>query len=86
MPVRLSTYHVPDTGIRFTPGDIVRLDQALGEISLIEDPAGEYEVMGCRPATEFRQDPPLLRVDLRRIDRSQFSGSAADPWSPLPRS
>jgi len=86
MPVRLSTYHVPDTGIRFTPGDIVRLDQALGEISLIEDPAGEYEVMGCRPATEFRENPPLLRVDLRRVDRRQFSESAAAPRPPFPRS
>ena len=86
MPVRLSTYHVPDTGIRFEPGDIVRLDQAPGHASLIKDPAGEYEVMSSRPATEFREDPPLLRVDLRRIDPSQFSGSAAAPWSPFPRS
>jgi len=86
MPVRLSTHHVPDTGIRFTPGDLVRLDPSPGHVSLIKDPDGDYEVMGCRPATEFREDPPLLRVDLRRIDRSQFSGSAAAPWSPFPRS
>jgi len=86
MSVRLSTHHVPDTGSRFKPGDIVRLDQAPGGVLLIEDPAGEYEVMGCRPATEFRENPPLLRVDLRRIDRRQFSESAAAPWSPFPRS
>jgi len=85
MPVRLSTHHVPDAGIRFSAGDVVRVDQSSGRVALIKDPDGEYEVVGCRPATEFREDPPLPRVDLRRIDRGQPSPSAAAPWSSSPR-
>ena len=85
MPVRLSTYHVPDAGIRFSACGVVRVDQSSGQALLIKDPDGEYEVMGCRPATEFREDPPLLRVDLRRIDRGQPSPPAAAPWPPSPR-
>lgn len=74
MPVRLSTHHVPDAGIRFSAGDVVRVDQSSGRVALIKDPDGEYEVVGCRPATEFR-----------RIDRGQPSPSAAAPWSSSPR-
>jgi len=69
MPARLSTHHVPDEGIRFTPGETVSVIHAAGSVQILKDPAGDYEVMGCRPATEYAGDTPLLRVDLRRIDR-----------------
>ena len=43
--------------------------RAAGRVQIVKDPDGDYEVVGCRPATEFRKAPPLLRGDLRRIDR-----------------
>ncbi len=82
MPARLSTHHIPDEGIRFTPGETVHVDQSSSQVLIIQDPAGAYEVLGCRPATEYAGSTPLLRVDLRRIDRSQVPRVAADPWSP----
>ncbi len=66
MPARFSTHHIPDEGVRFAPGETVKVIQAPGQTRILQDPNGEYEVTGCRPATEFRAGTPLLRVDLRR--------------------
>jgi hypothetical protein len=66
MPARFSTHHIPDEGVRFAPGEAVKVIHATGQVRILRDPNGDYEVMGCRPATEFREGPPLLRVDLKR--------------------
>jgi len=69
MPAKPSTHHIPDEGVRFAPGAPGSVIHAAGAVQVLKDPAGDYEVMGCRPATEYAGDTPLLRVDLRRIDR-----------------
>jgi hypothetical protein len=52
------TYHIPDDGTRFAPGEVVRVDHSSGQVQLITDPAGDYEVMACRQATEYGDGPP----------------------------
>ena len=81
MPPKFSTHYVPDLGTRFTPGETVHVDQSSGQVIIIKDPAGDYEVTSCRPATEFNEDPPLLRVDLKRIDRDPWPPSPPSPWT-----
>jgi hypothetical protein len=81
MPARFSTYYLPDDGINFTPGGRVRVDQSSDHVSIIKDPDGDYEIMGHRPATEFREDPPLVRVDLKRVERVSLPWSEPGAWS-----
>jgi len=71
---RFSTYHVPDEGVWYTPGEIVRIDESLRRIEIVKDPTGEYEVYSCRHATEYAGSR-LLRVGLRK-------GSAAERADP----
>jgi hypothetical protein len=63
---KFSTHHVPNEGIWFTPGEIVRLDESGRQVLIVKDPLGEYEVHSCRHATEYTGTPALLRVGLRR--------------------
>jgi hypothetical protein len=63
---RFPTHLIPDDGTRYAPGEIVRVDQSSGRIQIVKDPAGPYEVVHCRQATEYAGDIPLLRVDLRK--------------------
>ena len=79
---RFPTHHIPDDGTRYVLGETVRVDHSSGRIQLVKDLNGEYEVMSCRPATEYGDDPPLLRVDLKRIDRSTVPPSEPTPWGP----
>jgi hypothetical protein len=84
---RFPTHHVPDDGVRYAPGDIVRVDQSSssGRIALIEDPEGDYVVMNCRQATEYTGAPPLLRVDLRKRGTAPTPAPAAPtPWPTRP--
>jgi len=62
---RFSTHHVPDEGIWYTPGEIVRLDESRRQTLIVKDPAGDYEVYSCRHATEYAGSH-LLRVGLRK--------------------
>src|SRR5258708_7808593 len=66
---RFPTHHIPDDGTRYVPGEIIHIDHSSGQVQLIKDPEGDYEVMSCRQATEYGDDPPLLRVDLRKRRR-----------------
>lgn len=77
---RFSTHHVPDIGIWFTPGDLVRLEESRSGIEIVKDPQGEYEVHSCRQATEYQGTPALLRVGLRRGASSD--GAAQPPPGP----
>jgi hypothetical protein len=81
MAAKFSTHHIPDDGVRFAPGDVVRLVHTAGRVQVVKDPDGEYEVMGCRPATEYA-DSALLRVDLKKPDRHPSAGDAPHPWAP----
>lgn len=63
---KFSTHHVPDRGVRYEPGETVRLHESRSGVEIIKDPNGEYEVHSCRPATEYTGSPPLLRVGLRK--------------------
>jgi hypothetical protein len=85
MAIKFSTHHIPDKGVRFAPGDIVHLDRSSPQVQIIPDPHGDHEVMGCRPATEFKGDNPLLRVDLKRIDRDAAPVVEPTPWAPRSR-
>ena len=76
---RFPTYHVPDDGTRYAPGEHVSVDQSSGRVRIIKDTEGAYEVMGCRSATEYGDTPPLLRIDLRKREVPQSDGIA--PWS-----
>ena len=77
---RFPTHHIHDDGTRYTPGEIVRVDHSSGQVQIIKDPEGDYEVMNCRRATEYGDEPPLLRVDLRK--REAPPAAAPDPWAP----
>jgi hypothetical protein len=46
---------------------------------IVVDPEGRYEVMNCRPATEYAGDVPLLRVDLKK--RVTAPPVESDPWA-----
>jgi len=85
MAGKFSTHHIPDQGIRFAPGETVHVDRALAQVQIVKDPDGDYEVVGCRPATEFRDGTPLLRVDLKRIERTRIPPVEPHPWTPRPR-
>jgi hypothetical protein len=63
---RFPTHHIPDDGTRYAPGEVVRVNHSSGQIQIVKDPQGSYEVMSCRLATEYGSDPPLLRVGLRK--------------------
>ena len=76
------THHIPDDRTRYAPGEAVRVDQSSGQVRLIADPEGDYEVVGCRPASEYGDGPPLLRVDLRRRRRDTPPDETPDPWAP----
>ena len=77
---RYPTHLIPDDGTRYAPGETVRIDQSSGRIQIIMDPAGTYEVLNCRPATEYAGDIPLLRVDLKK--RETLRAAPPDPWAP----
>ena len=76
---RYPTHHVPDDGTRYELGEGIRVDHASGRIALVKDPDGAYEVVSCRPATEYGGRTPLLRVGLRKREVPQAEGIA--PWS-----
>ena len=77
---RFPTHLLPDDGTRYTPGEVVRVDQSSGRIQIVVDPEGSYEVMSCRPATEYAGGTPLLRVDLKK--RETPTAASPDPWAP----
>ena len=60
------THHLPEDGCQYVLGEIVRIDQSSGRIAIVKDPAGDYDTMSCRPATEYTGNPPLLRIGLRK--------------------
>ena len=64
---KFSTHLVPDEGVWYDTGDVVRVDQSRPQAQIIKDPMGNYEVHSCRHATEY-SGAPLLRVGLRRAD------------------
>ena len=76
---RFPTHHIPDDGTRYAPGEVVRVDHSSGQIQIVKDPQGSYEVMSCRPATEYGSEPPLLRVGLRKREVPRSDDTA--PWS-----
>jgi hypothetical protein len=81
---RFPTYHVPDEGDWYTPGEVVRIDPSSGRTAIVKDPDGDYEVLNCRRATEYAQGPPLLRVGLRkRVPTPSLTDP--DVWSTRPR-
>ena len=63
---KFSTYHVPDQGVWYAPGEVVRLDESRSTVQIVKDVDGDYEVHSCRHATEYSGAPALLRVGLRR--------------------
>ena len=77
---RFPTFHIPDGGTRYVPGETVRVDQSSGRIEIVKDPEGAYEVVSCRPATEYGGDPPPLRIGLRKREAPRVEEH--DPWSP----
>jgi hypothetical protein len=77
---RFPAHHIPDDGTRYAPGDAVRVDHSSGQIQIVKDPEGSYEVMSCRPATEYGTHPPLLRVGLRK--REAPRPADPDAWTP----
>jgi len=73
---KFSTHHIPDLGIWYTPGEVVRIDQSGRQVVIVKDPSGDYEVHSCRQATEYGGNPALLRIGLRKgatTDRSEVA-------------
>jgi hypothetical protein len=81
---RFPTHHIPDDGTRYAPDQRVCVDQSSGQVRIVKDPAGDYEVVSSRLATEYGGDPPLLRVDLRKREATANAGT--EPWTPGPPS
>jgi hypothetical protein len=77
---RFPVHLIPDDGTRYVPEERVRVDHSTGQIRVIKDPNGEYEVVSCRPATEYGGDPPLLRIGLRKYVRAQVDESGPSSW------
>ena len=77
---RFPTHLVPDDGTRYAPGEVVRIDQSTGRIQIVADPEGTYEVLNCRPATEYAGSAPLLRFDLKK--REAPPAAPPDSWAP----
>jgi hypothetical protein len=77
---RFPTHLIPDDGTRYARGATVRLDESSGTLRIVVDPEGSYEVMSCRPATEYADATPLLRVDLKKRDAPSIADT--DPWAP----
>jgi len=63
---KISTHHVPDDGTWYVTGDTVRVDRGPVHPEIIKDANGDYEIFGCRQATEYA-GTPLLRVSVRRV-------------------
>ena len=63
------SFYVPDEGVPYRPGEVVRVDHSAGQALLVKDEQGDHEVIDCRRATEVWDDPPPLRVNLRRLRR-----------------
>jgi len=82
---RFPTHLIPDDGTRYAPGEGVRVDHSSGQIRIVEDPEGDYEVLSCRSATEYAGDP-LLKVGLRKRevrrpdDTATWSQERAPNW------
>ena len=64
---KFSTHLVPDEGVWYEAGDVVRVDQSSPQVQIIKDPTGSWELHSCRHATEYA-GTPLPRVGLRRTD------------------
>ena len=81
---RYPTHHIPDDGTRYAPGEIVRVDQVSGQTTIIKDAGGDYEILNCRPATEYGRNPPLLRIGLRKRVAAPVEAPAQwpPPWPP----
>ena len=80
---RYPTHLIPDDGTRYAPDEIVRVDHSSGQLRIVKGPDGDYEVVSCRPATEYADDvTPLLRVGLRK--RVPQALETPDPWAPRP--
>ncbi len=75
---KFSTLHVPDQGVWYTPGEVVRIDQSGRQVLIVKDPSGDHEVHSCRRATEYGGNPELLRVGLRK-------GASTDRIDVMPR-
>ncbi len=75
---KFSTYHVPDQGVWYSPGEVVRLDESRSSVQIVKDSTGEYEVHSCRHATEYSGGPALLRVGLRRSSAADRADSPPD--------
>ena len=64
---RHPSFDVPDEGVPYLRGEVVRVDDSSGHVRIIRDPNGDHEVVGSRPAAPIVGAPPMLRVTLRRI-------------------
>ena len=60
------SFYVPDDGIVYLPGELVRVDRSLRQARIVKDEDGDHEVIECRRAPELGGDSPMLRVNLRR--------------------
>ncbi len=56
------SFTVRDEGIRYRPGDVVRIERRPGGVHLSPDPSGAYEVVRCTPSRTG-----VLHVQLRRL-------------------
>jgi hypothetical protein len=81
---RFSTHHVPDDGIGYRPGEIVRVDRSSSQVKIVKDPAGDHEVHSCRQATEYTGGMPLLRVGLKRTIPEPIHAPAEPSGLPMP--
>lgn len=61
------SFYIPDDGTAYLPGDLVRVDHSSDQPRIVKDEDGEYEVVASRRATELRDGPPMLRINLRRL-------------------
>ena len=64
---RHPSFDVPDEGVPYVRGEVVRVDDSSGQVRIIRDPNGDHEVVRSRPVAPVVGTPPMRRVTLRRI-------------------
>lgn len=55
---------IPDDGMWYADGETVRVHRVVGGVHVVPDPYGDYEVRGCRHASDCPGDRGMLSVQL----------------------
>jgi len=78
---RFPTHHIPDDGTRYTPSEIVRVDHSSGQVQIIKDLEGDYEVHELPAGHGVRRRSPTADGSASEGVRPHPAADP-DPWAP----